>query len=96
MRARGLPVDAIAPAGAIYLSARLALAGSRTPSGTTLRTDDDIRQYLLESAGAAVVPFQSFGFADDTGWFRLSVGAASPETIDAVLVRIEQALVALN
>jgi aspartate aminotransferase len=43
-----------------------------------------------------VVPFQSFGFADDTGWFRLSVGAASPETIVAVLVRIEEALAALN
>jgi aspartate aminotransferase len=96
MKARGLPVDAIAPAGAIYLSARLALAGRRTPSGATLHTDDDIRQYLLESAGAAVVPFQSFGFADDTGWFRLSVGAASPETIVAVLVRIEEALAALN
>ncbi|HEX8359563.1 MAG TPA: aminotransferase class I/II-fold pyridoxal phosphate-dependent enzyme [Longimicrobium sp.] len=96
MRARGLPVDAIAPAGAIYLSARLDLSGYRTPSGGTLRTDNDIREYLLESAGAAVVPFQSFGFQDDTGWFRLSVGAASPEAIDAVLVRIDQALTALE
>jgi aspartate aminotransferase len=96
MRARGLPVDAIAPAGAIYLSARLPLCGRRTPAGGTLQTDSDIRQYLLESAGAAVVPFQSFGFEEDTGWFRLSVGAASPEAIDAVLVRIEQALTALS
>ncbi|CAA9330488.1 MAG: Aspartate aminotransferase [uncultured Gemmatimonadetes bacterium] len=96
MRARGLPVDAIAPAGAIYLSARLALAGRRTPAGGTLQTDNDIRQYLLESAGAAIVPFQSFGFQEDTGWFRLSVGAASPEAIGTVLVRIEQAIAALN
>ncbi len=96
MKARGLPVDAIAPAGAIYLSARLDLRGRRTPAGGTLATDNDIREYLLEHAGAAVVPFQSFGFQNDTGWFRLSVGAASPEAIDAVLVRMEQALTALT
>jgi aspartate aminotransferase len=92
LRDRGLPVDAIAPEGAIYLSARFALSGYRTPAGQTLETDVDIRRFLLESAGAAVIPFQSFGFQDDSGWFRLSVGAASIEAIQGVLVRLEQSL----
>jgi len=92
LRDRGLPVDAIAPAGAIYLSVRFALSGLRTPAGHTLDTDFDIRRFLLESAGAAVIPFQSFGFHDDTGWFRLSVGAASVEAIRGVLVRLGEAI----
>ena len=77
MRAAGLPVDATAPMGAIYLSARFALNGKRTPDGQLLRTNDDIRRYLLKAAGFAVVPFQAFGVKEDTGWVRLSVGAVS-------------------
>jgi len=85
MRAEGLPVDVTAPMGAIYLSARFALNGKRTPDGQTLRTNDDIRRYLLKAAGFAVVPFQAFGVKEDTGWVRLSVGAVSMADIERVL-----------
>jgi aspartate aminotransferase len=85
MKADGLPVDATVPMGAIYLSARFALNGKRTVDGQTLRTNDDVRRYLLEAAGFAVVPFQAFGVKDDTGWFRLSVGAVSLGEIERVL-----------
>lgn len=96
MRERGLPVDAIPPAGAIYLSARFALAGCRTPSGETLHGNDDIRRYLLQAAGFAAVPFQAFGVDGDTGWFRLSAGAVSPTDIADVLPRLAAAIEAVG
>ena len=92
MKADGLPVDATAPMGAIYLSARFALNGKRTADGQTLRTNDDVRRYLLKAAGFAVVPFQAFGVQEDTGWFRLSVGAVSLADIERVLPVLRQAL----
>ena len=95
MRAAGLPVDATAPMGAIYLSARFALNGKRTPDGQLLRTNDDIRRFLLETAGIAVVPFQAFGCPTDDGWFRLSVGTSTEADIDEALPRLERALSSL-
>ena len=92
MREEGLPVDATTPMGAMYLSARFALNGKRTPDGKTLRTNDDIRRYLLEAAGFAVVPFQAFGVKEDTGWFRLSVGAVSLSDIERVLPALRKAI----
>jgi aspartate aminotransferase len=96
MRADGLPVDAIAPMGAIYLSARFALNGRRTRSGATLRTNEEIRRYLLQEAGLAVVPFQAFGGTDESGWFRLSVGAVSVGEIERVMPRVRAALEAVG
>ena len=96
MRAEGLSVDATAPMGAIYLSARFALNGKRTPDGQTLRTNDEIRRYLLEAAGFAVVPFQAFGVKEDTGWVRLSVGAVSMADIERVLPVLKEAVQAVS
>jgi aspartate aminotransferase len=96
MRREGLPVDSIAPMGAIYLTARCAPFGRRTPAGVELRTNDDVRRYLLEAAQFAVVPFQAFGVPEDGGWFRLSVGAVSVEEIRAALPRVRAALAALE
>jgi aspartate aminotransferase len=95
LRDNGHPVDAIPPMGAIYLSARFALNGRKTPSGAVLQTNEDIRQYLLQSAGLAIVPFQAFGATDDSGWFRLSVGSVSLKDIAAVLPRLQSSLDAL-
>jgi len=92
MKADGLPVDATVPMGAIYLSARFALNGKRTADGQTLRTNDDVRRYLLKAAGFGVVPFQAFGVAEDSGWFRLSVGAVSLAEIERVLPILRQAI----
>jgi len=92
MRERGLPVDATAPAGAIYLSARFALAGGRTPRGTRLETNDDVRLYLLDEAGFAAVPFQAFGVPEESGWFRLSVGAVTLADIADVLPKLDAAV----
>ncbi|MFL5542744.1 MAG: pyridoxal phosphate-dependent aminotransferase [Longimicrobiaceae bacterium] len=95
LRERGYAVEVVRPMGAIYLSVRFPLHGAVAPSGAALRTNDDIRQYLLEGAGVALVPFQAFGLAEETGWFRLSVGAISKEEIPATLERLEHALSAI-
>jgi len=87
MHAAGLPVRDIPPQGAIYLSVQFDLIGKRG-----FRTNDDVRRYLLEQAGFAIVPFQAFGLEGETGWFRLSVGAVSTREIDEALPRVESAL----
>jgi aspartate aminotransferase len=96
LRGRGHAVEAVRPMGAIYLTVRFPLHGAVTPDGHELRTNEEIRHYLLSAAGMAVVPFQAFGLAEETGWFRLSVGAVSKEEIPAVLQRLDGALSALR
>jgi aspartate aminotransferase len=83
MRQEGLPVEVIAPQGAIYLSVRFALPG---------RTNEETRKLLLDRAGLGLVPFQAFGLREDSGWFRISVGAVSLAEIDAALPRVRAAL----
>ena len=78
---RSLP--ALAPQGAIYLSVRVALPN---------HTNDETRRLLLDQAGFAVVPFQAFGLKEDTGWFRLSVGAVSPKEIEDAFPRLRKVL----
>ena len=92
MRDDGLPVDVIAPEGTIYLSAQFALQGRTTPEGTRLDGDEAVRAYLLRAAGLAVVPLRAFGSEEDTGWFRLSVGAVSVSEIERVMPRLRTAL----
>ena len=91
MKQDGFPVEAIAPQGAIYLSARFNFFGKEL-CGRTIRTNEEIRLLLLEEAGVAVVPFQAFGLKEDTGWFRLSVGAVSMEDIIAIFPRLRALL----
>jgi aspartate aminotransferase len=90
-KAQGWPVDCIRPQGAIYLSIQLDLAGKRTADGSVLRSDEDIRRYILEQAGIALVPFRCFGLREDTRWFRASVGVASIADCESVPVRLKRA-----
>jgi aspartate aminotransferase len=87
MKNDGFPVDAIVPQGAIYLSARFNLVG-KTVQGRALTSNEEIRRLLLEAAGLAIVPFQAFGLKEDSGWFRLSVGAVSTADITAAFPRL--------
>jgi len=96
LKEAGHPVDAIAPQGAIYLSARFNLFGKTTPQGETLQTNEAIRGWLLREAGLAVVPFQAFGAEGETGWARLSVGAASLEEIATAMPRLKSGLESLR
>ncbi len=90
LRAKGHPIDAVEPRGTLYLSARIELPARI--AGHELRTNEEVRQWLLEGAGLAVVPFQAFALPEEDGWFRLSVGAVSVEAIDRGLERLERLL----
>ena len=92
LKALGLPVESVAPQGAIYLTARFHPFGRRTPEGVLLQTNEQVRRYLLETAAFAAVPFQAFGAIDEDGWFRLSVGAVGEADIEAALPRLQSAL----
>ena len=94
MRDEGLPVEVIAPEGAIYLSARFALGGRVAPDGTSLDSDESVRAYLLRAAGMAMVPLRAFGVERECGWHRLSAGAVSVAEIERVLPRLRAALIA--
>jgi aspartate aminotransferase len=85
MRREGLPVNAIEPQGAIYLSAQFDLIDR-------FGTNEAIRKFLLEKAGFAVVPFQAFSTKEEDGWFRLSAGAVSLRDIEEGLKRVREAL----
>ncbi len=85
----GHPVEALPPAGAIYLSAKFDLLDR-------FGTDSGIRKFLLEKAGLAVVPFRAFGYPHDSGWFRLSIGAVSIAAIEEALPRLEAAFAELR
>lgn len=91
LKEEGYPVDCVYPQGAIYLSLGLDLIGKRL-DGVCLGTNEEIRQVLLEHAGLAVIPFQAFGLKEETGWFRLSVGAVSLQEIEQVFPRLRRLL----
>jgi aspartate aminotransferase len=91
MAADGFAVETTIPQGAIYLSVRFNLFG-RTIQGATIQTNEDIRRLLLEHAGFAIVPFQAFGLREESGWFRLSVGAVSMADIQATFSRLRALL----
>lgn len=96
LKADGFPVDSIAPAGAIYLTAKLGILGRTTPDGQVLTSTKEATSYLIQAAGLAVVPFSAFGSSAADPWFRMSVGGASLASIEAALPRLRAALAQLQ
>jgi aspartate aminotransferase len=96
LEAQGLPVHCQPPMGAIYLAAHFDVVGKTTPAGAVLRSNEDVRRYLLEAAAFGIVPFEAFGARDQEGWFRLSIGAVGLEEIDLAMPRVATALRALG
>ena len=84
---RKFGVNYVEPEGGIYLSTQFDLFDL-----LDCKTNEEIRIWLLQEAGVAVVPFQAFGLEADTGWFRISIGAVSLEDIVAAMDRLESAL----
>lgn len=96
LRNKGLPVMAIKPQGAIYVSVQFDLQGRTTKAGKTIDTTEDITSFLLDKAQLALVPFTAFGCEAGTNWFRLSVGTLPEEEIPNLLQKLEQALMEIS
>jgi aspartate aminotransferase len=95
LQAKGWPVRALTPQGSIYLSAEFALRGM-VAGDRVLQTSTDVRKFLLEQAGLAMVPFEAFGAHHADDWYRLSVGAVSLTDLEAMFERLEAALATLR
>jgi aspartate aminotransferase len=92
LKSAGLPVDAISPEAAIYLTIKIDGAGKKTADGTLLQNQSDVTAYLLQEAGLAVVPFYAFGASRQSPWYRLSVGTCKKAEIPEMLGKLKEAL----
>lgn len=96
LKAEGFPVEAIAPQAAIYLTVKIDLAGKTTAEGNVLATQQDVTAYILNEAKMALVPFQYFGAAKTSPWYRLSVGTCKVEEIESMIGQFKAALAKLK
>jgi aspartate aminotransferase len=96
LKAKGFPVQIIAPEGAIYLTVQFALMGKELPNGSIIKTTEDITSFLLNNAQLAVVPFTAFGCENGTDWYRISVGTLKENDIPELLQKLEMALSTLK
>lgn len=96
LKNEGLPVDAIAPEAALYLTIKIDLAGKKTIEGKIIDTQADVTAYILNAAGLAVVPFYAFGTDKKSPWYRLSVGTCKKEDIEEMVGKLREALQKLS
>lgn len=96
LKNEGLPVDAVAPEAAIYLTIKIDGMGKKIADGTLLNTQADVTSFILKEAGLAIVPFYAFGAPNDSPWYRLSVGTCKKEEIDEMLAKLRKALMHLR
>lgn len=96
LKKEGLPVDAIAPEAAIYLTIKIDLAGKKTTDGKVLADQSEVTAYVLNTAGLAVVPFYAFGAGRSSTWYRLSVGTCKKEEINEMIGKLREALQKLS
>ena len=92
LKSEGLPVDAIAPEAAIYLTIQIDLTGKKTTDGKVLADQSEVTAYVLNEAKLAVVPFYAFGADRSSAWYRLSVGTCKKEEIDEMIGKLREAL----
>ena len=103
LKNEGLPVDAIAPEAAIYLTIQIDLTGKKTAvDGQTngqekvLANQSEVTAYVLNEAKLAVVPFYAFGATRNSAWYRLSVGTCKKDEIDEMIGKLREALKKLS
>jgi len=96
LKNEGLPVDAIAPEAAIYLTIKIDGVGKTDAAGKKMETQADVTAYILNTAGLAVVPFYAFGAEKTSPWYRLSVGTCKKEEIEEMTGKLREALQQLS
>ena len=96
MKNDGLPVNAIDPQAAIYLTVQFDILNKVMPDGKRINNSNDITSFLINYAKVALVPFSAFGAATTSNWFRLSIGTAHLEDIEQMFVSLRKALALLG
>jgi aspartate aminotransferase len=91
LKNEGHNIDAIAPQAAIYLTVKFDLVGKKA-NALTLKTQENVTEYLLGKAHVAVVPFYAFGADKHSPWYRLSVGTCKINDIPLFLQQLKEAL----
>jgi len=80
-------IECPVPEGAFYVYPSIKkMIGLKTPNGTTIRTDEDFANELLETEGVAVVHGTAFGLSP---FFRISY-ATSNEVLEDACSRIQR------
>jgi aspartate aminotransferase len=92
LKSEGLPVDAVSPEAAIYLTIKINAAGKKTAAGKVLENQAEVTSYILQEAKLAIVPFYAFGAPKDSAWYRLSVGTCKKEEIEEMINKLRAAL----
>lgn len=95
LKAKGYPVDAIAPQAAIYMTLKIDLKG-RSYKGRILASQEAVTQFLMDEVGVALVPFYCFGAEKGSPWYRISVGTARLEDLDAVFDKMDSVLAEIS
>lgn len=96
LKNEGLPVNAIAPEAAIYLTIQIDLVGKKKRDGKQLTDQSEVTAYILNEAKLAVVPFYAFGASRNSTWYRLSVGTCKKEEINEMIGKLREALKKLS
>jgi aspartate aminotransferase len=96
LKGEGLPVDAVSPEAAIYLTIKIEGTGRKTADGKRLQSQAEVTSYILQHAKLAIVPFYAFGAPNDSAWYRLSVGTCKKEEIGEMISKLREALQALK
>ena len=96
LQKEGYPVQAIAPQAAMYLTVEINLNGYIAPDGSIIKNTKDCTAYLLNGANFAVVPFSAFGTADNSNWYRISVGNCKAEDVPNIIEGLRKAFSVLK
>jgi len=91
LKANGLPVDAIAPQAALYLTVKLDFKGY-TFHNKTLQNQQEVSDFILAEAKLAIVPFNCFGADTESPWYRISVGTCKREDLPKIFEHLELAI----
>lgn len=95
LKAKGYPIDAIAPQAAIYMTIKIDLKG-KSYKGKAFSTQEEVTQFLMDEVGIALVPFYCFGADKESPWYRISVGTARMEDLEKVFQKMETVFAQLN
>lgn len=93
LKAKGYPIDAIAPQAAIYMTIKFDLKGKQY-KGQVLNNQDAVTRFLLDEVGVALVPFYCFGADKESPWYRISVGTARVEDLNAMFDKLDEVFAA--